>query len=688
MKVLLVHSGNHHDGGASYVFVHEQGDALLQAGVDVSYFVVKGKGLFGYLSNLHRLKRTIRAEQPDLVHAHYGMSGALAVMQRLVPVVTTYHNGETLTWYGRLVSKLALWFSAYNIFVARHIYELLAPKPKHYTFLPCGIWLDKQPLVPKAEAIARMGLPTDRPNILFGGAFSNLRKNVALAREAVDKLGQPVNLIEMKGWNREQVNLLLCACDLMLLPTKSEGSPQVVKEAMACNCPVVATDVADIAYLLSGVRNSYVTSFDAQEIADRIAAVLADGGRSDGRQRIERLNLDNSAVAERLLDIYDTVLGQMPVKSDRHKLDVVAFYLPQYYPTKENDAWFGKNFTEWTNVEKSKPLFKGHYQPQLPTDLGYYDLRDPAVRLRQAELAQKAGVSAFCYYHYWFGHGKQMLELPLNEVARTGQPDLPFCVCWANHTWYKKTWDSESSVLNKRVLLRVEYGGQEDWDAHFATLLPIFSDKRYYRIDGRLVFVFYRIENIPQVEKMMARWQELAAQHALPAFYFMSYVDDVARLGNPLHRLCEQTIVCCKSNLESISGSLIIRKSSRFLRMLMSQVLHHPLTKCNYPSIRHKLLSPFFAESWIVPTLLPNFDNTPRRGMGATVLHNASPQQFLAHCREVFAYLRHKKRPLVFLKSWNEWGEGNYVEPDIKYGDGWICTLREAVDEFNNEIGD
>lgn len=686
MKVLLVYSGNHPDGGFSYVFVREQGDALAQAGVDVSYFAIKGKGLFGYLGNLRRLKRTIRAERPDLVHAHYGMSGALAVLQRLAPVVTTYHNGETLTWYGRLVSRLALRFSAYSVFVARHIYERLAPKPKRYTFLPCGIWLERQPLVPKAEAAARLGLPTDRPNVLFGGAFSNLRKNVALAREAVAKLGRPVNLIEMNGWNREQVNLLLCACDLMLLPTKSEGSPQVVKEAMACNCPVVATDVADIAYLLSGVRNSYVTGFDAQEIADRIAAVLADGGRSDGRKRIELLNLDNSVVAARLLSIYDTVLWRMPVKIDRHKLDVVAFYLPQYYPTKENDAWFGKGFTEWTNVKKSKPLFKGHYQPQVPADLGYYDLRDPETRRRQAEYAHKAGITAFCYYHYWFGHGRQMLELPLQEVVRTGQPDMPFCVCWANHTWYKKTWDADRSVLDKRVLLRVEYGGQEDWDAHFETLLPVFRDKRYYCIDGRLAFVFYRIENIPQVEKMMARWQELAARHGLPAFYFMSYVDDVARFGNPLHLLCEQAIVCCKSEVESLGSSLRLRQSSRFLRMLMSQVVRRPLAKYDYAAIRHQLLSPFFAEQWVAPTLLPNFDNTPRRGMGAMVLHHASPQQFYAHCHEVFGYLRHKKKPLVFVKSWNEWGEGNYMEPDAKYGDGYIRALRKAVDEFNDEI--
>ncbi len=687
MKALLVYSGNHGDGQFSYVFVNEQGDALKQQGVDVAYFAIKGRGLWGYLSNLRRLKQVIRAERPDVVHAHYGMSGALAVLQNLAPVVTTYHNGETLTWYGRLVSRLALRRSAYNIFVARHIYDQLSPKPNYYAFQPCGIWLSQQPLVPKAEAIARMGLPTDRPNILFGGAFSNLRKNVALARKAVDRLGFPVNLIEMSGWNREQVNLLLCACDVMLLPTKSEGSPQVVKEAMACNCPVVATDVADIAYLLSGVRNSYATSFDPQEIADRITDVLRDGRRSNGRERIELLNLDNSNVAQRVVSIYDVVLGHAPLASDRNKLETIAFYLPQYYPTKENDEWYGKGFTEWTNVRKSHPLFKGHYQPQEPADLGYYDLRNPETRRLQAELAHKAGISAFCYYHYWFGHGRQMLELPLNEVVRLGEPDMPFCLCWANHTWYKKTWDANRSVLDMSVLLSIDYGGQDEWDEHFHSLLHIFRDPRYYRIDGRLVFVFYKIENIPQVEKMMARWQQLAVQNGLPQFFFMSYVDDASRIGNPRHRLCDETVLCCKSEVESLGRSRTMRYSSRALRMLMSQIIRHPLAKFDYAKIRHKLLSPLYAEQRIAPTLLPNFDNTPRRSTGATILHNATPEQFYLHCKETFDYLNHKKRPIVFVKSWNEWGEGNYLEPDVKFGDGYIRALRRAIDEFNAENG-
>lgn len=310
MNVLLVHSGNSVTNSQDYTFVKEQGDALARQGVSVSYFAVKGKGAKGYLSSLPRLKQQIRDKEIDLVHAHYGFCGAICVLQRTVPVVITFHNGETLTTKGTLVSSLAARFSAYNIFVAQHIHDKLIFIPKEYSIIPCGIDMDKLPLLEKQTALREMGLPEDRPNILFGGSFSNERKNYPLAKEAIDLLPFPVNLIEMKGFSRSEVNKLLCGCDLFLLPTKSEGSPQVVKEALACNCPIVATGVADIPQLLEGVRNSYTTGFDAQEIASRIKMILQDGERSDGRRRIAELKLDNPQVAESLLAIYHSVLAR------------------------------------------------------------------------------------------------------------------------------------------------------------------------------------------------------------------------------------------------------------------------------------------------------------------------------------------------------------------------------------------
>ena len=308
MKILLVHSGNAVGGKSErYTFVHEQGESLSALGIEVEYFAVVGKGAKGYLSNFRRLQMVIKYLQPNLIHAHFGLCGALCVMQSKVPVVITCHNGETLSWYGNIITSLAIQRAAHTICVAQHIYDKLYLKPKNYTIKPCDIEMTE--VVDKDIAKQEMGLPNDKYNILFGGSFSNLRKNVALANAALEILRRDdINLIEMKGFNREQVTLLYNACDMLLLPTKSEGSPQVLKEAMAYNCPVVATDVADIAYLLDGVSNSYVTTFDPADVADKIQKVIASGERTNGRERIMQLRLTNNEVAKTIKTIYESIL--------------------------------------------------------------------------------------------------------------------------------------------------------------------------------------------------------------------------------------------------------------------------------------------------------------------------------------------------------------------------------------------
>lgn len=363
------------------------------------------------------------------------------------------------------------------------------------------------------------------------------------------------------------------------------------------------------------------------------------------------------------------------------KIEIISFYLPQYYPTPENDAWYGKGFTEWTNVGKSKPLFRGHYQPKVPADLGYYDLRLTDVRRQQAELAREAGITAFCYYHYWFGKGKMLLHEPIEWMLESGQPDMPFCLCWANHKWYNKTWNSAKSVLDKKELIGIDYGDEMDWSLHFECLLPAFKSERYYKIDERNVFVLYRIEDIPNVEDFKRVWNEQAKKHGLPEFYFMNYIDDVAKLNDPIQNSCEKKIVMLKANIDSIGGNAFVRKLSRFMKELVAQILHYPTGIYKYAKIRKKLSGPIFADESVIPTLLPNWDNTPRRAEGAMVLHNATPEQFYLHCKETFAYVRNKQNKVVFLKSWNEWGEGNYMEPCIQYGHGYLQALRKALDE-------
>ena len=312
MRVLLVHSGNAVGGDSSkYTFVLEQGRALAELGCEVEYYAVVGKGVRGYLQNVKPLREKVREWKPDIIHAHYGLCGMVAVLaaRKKVPVVITCHNGETLSRSANIISSIAAWYADYTICVAQHIYDKLYWKPKVYCIQPCGIDLKDLPLIEKSAAMKEMGLVADKINILFGGSFSNARKNAPLAKAAIALLKRDdINLIEMRGYNRIQVNELLCGCDMLLLPTKSEGSPQVLKEAMACNCPIVATGVADIPYLLHGVTNSYVTSFDPQDVADKIKRVIACGERTNGRERIQTLRLDNPLVAETVLRIYKSIL--------------------------------------------------------------------------------------------------------------------------------------------------------------------------------------------------------------------------------------------------------------------------------------------------------------------------------------------------------------------------------------------
>ena len=366
-----------------------------------------------------------------------------------------------------------------------------------------------------------------------------------------------------------------------------------------------------------------------------------------------------------------------------NKANVIAFYLPQYHPTPENDEWFGKGFTEWRSVGNAKPLFAGHYQPRIPADLGYYDLRLSEVRKEQAELAKEAGIAAFCYYHYWFGDGKQMLQMPLNEVIRLGEPDFPFCICWANHSWYKKTWDSKKSLLNHQPLMAQKYLGKEDIERHFYTLLSAFSDKRYYKHKGKLLFVLYRVREMPNLEQFMEIWQELALKNGLPGFSFVSYADDFYEINSHQHTKCDATALFLKSEIESIGKNIKVRKISRFIKTFISKKISKPLNVFEFKNVYHKLVNPIFCEERIYPVIMPNWDNTARRQAGALILNNCTPELFKKHVKETLTLIKNKKQEdrLVFIKSWNEWSEGNYMEPDLKYGKGYINALREALEE-------
>ena len=358
------------------------------------------------------------------------------------------------------------------------------------------------------------------------------------------------------------------------------------------------------------------------------------------------------------------------------KPKVIAFYLPQYHPTPHNNEWWGEGFTEWTNVAKAKKLFPGHYQPKIPADLGFYDLRLPEVRQKQAEMAKEAGIEGFCYYHYWFGNGQQELELPFNEVLKMKEPDFPFCLCWANESWFKKFWNKDGSVVDKKTLVEQEYPGMEDIRKHFFTLLPAFKDKRYMTQDGKPIFVIYRPLACAGVSEMIQVWNSLARENGLKGVFFIGYTMDVEAEYHEIKRRGIDAVCSCRMRRHKKWSFLWA------LRKTISLISHIP--ECyNYENVYPTLIGKEEIEKDdVFPTLIPNWDHTPRSGANGYLFTNSTPELFEEHVKDVFEKISHKPddRQICFLKSWNEWGEGNYMEPDLKYGKGYICSLRRAFE--------
>ena len=378
---------------------------------------------------------------------------------------------------------------------------------------------------------------------------------------------------------------------------------------------------------------------------------------------------------------------------------IIALYLPQFHPIPENDMWWGPGFTEWTNVVKARPLFKGHVQPKLPADLGFYDLRLPDTREAQAKLAKEAGIEGFCYYHYWFG-GKQLLERPFNEVVASGKPDFPFCICWANHSWSNKTWNRKSNLQANSMLIEQTYPGEDDDKAHFKSLLPAFKDPRYITIDEKPVFFLYNPWEHKRVKEWISTWRKLATENGLKGLYLVGMCDSTLTLKiNP-----DGTTSRTLPNLESSAAifntvldmgfdavnSFGRRRGEMLSKGKYNDIIKTILRKAGMPvgTTKYdygKTVSGFFApeDRWenVFPTVLSNWDRSPRASSWDGVYMGASPEKFQAHLRRAIDMVSEKdsQHQVIILKSWNEWGEGNYVEPDQEFGHGWLDAVYKAI---------
>ena len=369
----------------------------------------------------------------------------------------------------------------------------------------------------------------------------------------------------------------------------------------------------------------------------------------------------------------------------------IAFYLPQFYPIPENDRAWGQGFTEWDNVKRARPLFEGHNQPRKPENGNYYRLTDPAARRWQEGLAKRHGIFGFCYYHYWFGKGKKLLEKPAEQMLADAETDFPFCFSWANEPWTKK-WDGGSG----EVIVPQDYGGTEDWQAHIEYLLPFFRDARYITLDGRPVLLIYKPEEIPHLEDMLRCWRDAAWRAGFPglclmiqspSWYFSPAYDPALfdfqiqfqpffamvwrEKSLPLLRISQAAY---RLGLQKIVERLVSARQKQRENRTPSQ------KRLDYDAIWETVLRLPLGRH-MVPCAFPDWDNSPRTRSGYVCL-GASPQKFERYVSRLRRKIEKESPvPLLFLNAWNEWGEGAYLEPDETNHDAYLRALSRALDK-------
>ncbi len=351
---------------------------------------------------------------------------------------------------------------------------------------------------------------------------------------------------------------------------------------------------------------------------------------------------------------------------------LVAFYLPQFHPIPENDQWWGMGFTEWTNVAKARPLFRNHYQPRLPGELGFYDLRLPETRIAQADLAREYGIEGFCYWHYWF-EGRRLLERPFNEVLTSGQPDFPFCLAWANETWSRR-WLGEE----RDILLKQSYSDADDI-RHSQWLVAAFADTRYMTVNGRAVFLIYRPLDLPQPRRTVERIRRQALKSGLADPYLVGV--DAHCPGVDCRELGFDATLAFEPQLGALPDFAHDRGTIGKLKRNLKLGVASPTLKIyDYAFARSEMANE--RRVWpIHPCLFVGWDNTPRRGRNGIVMVDSTPLQFEASLLELIERVQPKplEERFVFLNAWNEWAEGNHLEPDLKYGRGFLEAVRRAA---------
>jgi len=359
------------------------------------------------------------------------------------------------------------------------------------------------------------------------------------------------------------------------------------------------------------------------------------------------------------------------------KIKPIAIYLPQFHPIPENDEWWGKGFTEWTNVTKAQPRFEGHYQPHLPADLGFYDLRLEEARMAQEALAKEFGIYGFCYYHYWF-NGKRMLHEPLDRKIKNPKEDLPFMICWANENW-TKAWDG----LDKNVLLQQEYSEVDD-KKHITFLCDtFFNDERYMRHNGKPIFLIYRPKLFPDISKTIALWRKIAREKGIGELH-LGFMQSWGFTAEPESLGFDFAV----EFQPKFPAPITVRKS--YIAKIISK-LKSLLIKANeevqsdrlfdyYTFVKIQMKNQFKPN--VSPCLVPMWDNSPRRKENAFIFTNESPEHYgiwLNHLKNNYPWTENNEK-LLFINAWNEWAEGNHLEPCQKWGLQYLETTKQVLE--------
>lgn len=361
-------------------------------------------------------------------------------------------------------------------------------------------------------------------------------------------------------------------------------------------------------------------------------------------------------------------------------MKIIAFYLPQFHCFKENELWWGKGFTEWTNVKGAKALFEGHIQPRIPLHKNYYNLLDVNTIKYQTELAKRYGVYGFCYYHYWFS-GKLLMEKPMEILLQHTEIDFPFCISWANETW-TKTWDKKK----KKILIEQQYGNKEEWKQHFEYLYKFLSDSRYICIDGKPLLIIYRPELIKDIEPMLKYWNSLAADYGLPGISFAYQHRNYNHLKAKSGYLFDY----------GIEYQPLVSKFKQMwsLRQLISKALNVIYKKLNIPPSKLSCITIDYDKTWrnilslnprdekMIPGAFVNWDNTPRYRDRGSLYTGYTVKKFEAYLtRQIRRAKEVYHKDMLFLFAWNEWGEGGFLEPDEEEKFSRLEAVKNALEE-------